>query len=169
MKEQLKCHHLLMSTYSSSSQKTHGMVIFLSTYKPRGSHINIPMNKSIKFTTHWYIMSSLVIPYIIEALYSPSMFPISWRVGNFFNDCHSVPCGGHLSRLIATQKNCVMDTFGLQYLKIEVVKKCHPNQEFMKNMCVHLALLYTFIIVSPFAKSGIDFTTCNPTSDIGHK
>jgi hypothetical protein len=35
-------------------------------------------------------------------------------------------------------------------------------------MCVHPAPLNPFVSIGPFAKWGIDFTTCNPPSTAGH-
>jgi hypothetical protein len=51
---------------------------------------------------------------------------------------------------------------------IEAVKKCPPYQIFQKKEHTHLALLHLIIIDDPFAKWGIDFMQCNPTTVEGH-
>ena len=48
------------------------------------------------------------------------------------------------------------------------VRKCHPCQIFSKKMCGHPTPLHPIVLVGPFAKRGIDFTTCKPPSAAGH-
>lgn len=43
---------------------------------------------------------------------------------------------------------------------------CHV---FTRKMCTHCALMFPIVIVGPFAKWGIDFTTCHPTLAVEHK
>ena len=50
----------------------------------------------------------------------------------------------------------------------EVVKKCPPCQHFYPKKRTHLAPLHPVIAIGPFAKWGIDFMHCNPTSTGGH-
>jgi hypothetical protein len=51
---------------------------------------------------------------------------------------------------------------------IEAVKKCHPCQIFSRKMQAHPAPMFHVIVVGPFTKWGIDFTTCHPTSARGN-
>ena len=86
------------------------------------------------------------------------------------NDCHSGACGGHLSRLNTTQKILCAGYFWPSIFKdcIIVVKKCHPCQIFSRKMCAHPAPIHPVISIGPFAKWGIHFTMCNPSSAISH-
>ena len=49
-----------------------------------------------------------------------------------------------------------------------MVEKFLPYQMFTTKKCTHLALLHPVIVVGPFAKWGIDFMHCRPTSAKGH-
>eukprot|EP00253_Pinus_taeda_P016105 PITA_16105 len=51
---------------------------------------------------------------------------------------------------------------------INAVRKCHNCQNFDRKMCAPPAPLHPIIAISPFAKWGIDFITCNPHSAGGH-
>jgi hypothetical protein len=51
---------------------------------------------------------------------------------------------------------------------VEAVKKFHPCQIFCWKMRAHLAPMFSVIVVGPFTKWGIEFTTCHPTSTRGH-
>ena len=86
------------------------------------------------------------------------------------NDCHSGACGGHLSGLATAQKILRAGYFWPTIFKdcISAIKKCHPCQLFSRKMRAHPAPLHPVIAVGPFAKWGIDFTTCNPPSAAGH-
>lgn len=86
------------------------------------------------------------------------------------NDCHSGACGGHLFGLATTQKIMRVGYFWPKIFKdcVEAVKRCHPCQIFCRKMWVHPAPLFLVIIVSPFTKWWIDFTTCHPPSARGH-
>jgi hypothetical protein len=86
------------------------------------------------------------------------------------NDCHIGACGGHLSGLETTQKILRAGYFWPTLIKdcIESVKKCHPCQIFSRKMRAHPAPMFLVIIVGPFTKWGIDYTTCNPPSVRGH-
>jgi hypothetical protein len=83
---------------------------------------------------------------------------------------HTGACGGHLSRLATTQNILRAGYFCLKLIKdcIESVKKCHLCQIFSWKMRAHPAPMFPIITVGPFAKWGIDYTTCNPTSARGH-
>ena len=87
------------------------------------------------------------------------------------NDWDSEPCGGHLSGLAIAQKILRASYFWPLIFKdcIEVVKYCHPCQVYTQKMHTHLAPLFPIIIVDPFTKWGINFTTCNPPSAANHK
>ena len=86
------------------------------------------------------------------------------------NDCHSGSCGGHLLGLATTQKILHAGYSWPTIFKdcISSVKKFHPCQIFSRKMCTHPAPLHPVVAICPFAKSGIDFTTCNPPSIAGH-
>jgi hypothetical protein len=51
---------------------------------------------------------------------------------------------------------------------INTVQKCHPCQIFSKKMHAHPTPLHPVVAVGPFAKWGINFTTCKPPSVVGH-
>jgi hypothetical protein len=51
---------------------------------------------------------------------------------------------------------------------VELVKKCHPCQIFSRKMRAHPAPMFPIIIVGPFTKSWIDYTTCKPPSVRGN-
>jgi hypothetical protein len=87
------------------------------------------------------------------------------------NDCHTGACGGHLSRLGTTQKILQASYFWPTLIKycIESIKKCHPCQIFSRKMRAHPTPMFLVIIVGPFTKWGIDYTTCNPPSARGHR
>jgi len=86
------------------------------------------------------------------------------------NDFHAGACGGHLSGLATAQKFLCTDYFWPSIFKdcVEVVKRCHPCQIFTRKIHTPPAPLFPVLTVSPFAKWGIDFMTCKPTSTIGH-
>ena len=86
------------------------------------------------------------------------------------NDCHSKACCGHLSGLATSQKILRTGYFWLAIFKdcITAIKKCHPCQIFSCKMRAHPAPLHPVVSARPFAKWGIDFTTCNPPSTVGH-
>eukprot|EP00253_Pinus_taeda_P028038 PITA_28038 len=71
------------------------------------------------------------------------------------NDCHSGTCGGHQSGY-ATVKNILR----AGYFWPTMFKDCKTR--------IPLAPLQPVVVVGPFAKWGIDFMTCNPTSVGGH-
>lgn len=87
------------------------------------------------------------------------------------NDYHSGACGGHLSGLATAQHILRVVYFWPSLFKhcLESVKHCHPCQIHTQKMRTHLAPLFLVVIVSPFTKWGIDFTTCNPPSATNHK
>jgi hypothetical protein len=77
------------------------------------------------------------------------------------NDFHTEACGGHLSGLATTQNILQAGYFWLTLIKdcIESVKKYHLCQVFSRKMRAHPAPMFPFIIVGPFTKWGIDYTT----------
>lgn len=87
------------------------------------------------------------------------------------NDYHARECGGHLSRIATTQKIMHARYFWPSIFKdcVKAFKKCHPCQIYMRNMHAHHAPLHPVMAIGPFTKWGIDFTTCHPTSTLGHK
>jgi hypothetical protein len=87
------------------------------------------------------------------------------------NDFHTEACGGHLSRLETTQKNLRVGYLWSTLIKdcIELIKKCHLCQIFSQKMRADLSPMFPIITVGPFTKWGIDYTTCNPPSTMGHR
>jgi transposase InsO family protein len=86
------------------------------------------------------------------------------------NDCHLGACGGHLSGMATTQKILCAGYFWSSIFKdcIEAVKKCPPCQIFNKKARTHPMSLHPIIAIGPFAKWGIDFMQCKPTSAGGY-
>lgn len=93
------------------------------------------------------------------------------EVESILNDCHIGAYEGHLFELATTQKILCVGCFWPSFLKdfIVVVKMCHPCQVYTRKMHAHTNLLFPVIIVGPFTKWGIYFTTCNLVSTKGHK
>lgn len=87
------------------------------------------------------------------------------------NDYHARECGGHLSGVETTQKIMPTVYFWPSISKncVEAVKICHPCQIYSKKMHAHPTPLHRVVTVGPFAKWGIDFMTCHPTMNLGHK
>eukprot|EP00253_Pinus_taeda_P017900 PITA_17900 len=88
----------------------------------------------------------------------------------FLNDCHSGACGGHQSGYATTQKILRAGYFWPTMFKdcITTVRGCHAYQIFDSKTRRPPAPLQLVVVVGPFAKWGIDFMTCNPTSARGH-
>eukprot|EP00253_Pinus_taeda_P003608 PITA_03608 len=86
------------------------------------------------------------------------------------NDCHSSACGGHQSGYATTQKKIRAGYFWPTMFKdcITVVRSCHACQIFDSKTRRPPAPLQPVVVVGPFAKWGIYFMTCNPTSAGGH-
>jgi hypothetical protein len=86
------------------------------------------------------------------------------------NDCHLGTCGGHLSGMATTQKILRAGYFWPSIFKdcIEAVKKCPPCQICNKKARTHPMPMHPIIAIGPFAKWGIDFMQCKPTSAGGH-
>ena len=55
------------------------MVIFLSTYKPRGSHINLPMNKIHHQSIHYVIIGDTLYHWGIIQSFNVAYFMKSWE------------------------------------------------------------------------------------------
>ena len=89
---------------------------------------------------------------------------------HILNDCHVEVCNGHISGIATAKKILHEGYYWLTFFKycIIVVQKCHPCQIFKKKMCAHPTPLHPVVSIGPFAKWGIDFVTCNPTSVDGH-
>ena len=85
------------------------------------------------------------------------------------NDFHGGVCGGHLFGLSTTQKILRVGFFWPSIFKycINAVKKCHPFQDFARNMRLCPALLHPIITAGPFTKWGLDFMDCNLASARG--
>ena len=87
------------------------------------------------------------------------------------NDFHSGACGDHLSGLEIAQKILREGYFFPSIFKncVKAVKKCHQSQKNSRKTHSYPAPLHPVISINPFAKWGIDFTTCHPASTHGHK
>jgi hypothetical protein len=87
------------------------------------------------------------------------------------NDCHTRDFGDHLSRLVIDQNILRAGYFWLTLIKdcIKSVKNCHLCQIFSWKMRAHPAPMFPVIIVGPFTKWGIYYTTFNPPSTRGHR
>ena len=86
------------------------------------------------------------------------------------NDFHAGACGDHLSRLAIAQKILCAGYFWPSIFKdcIETVKKIPLCQNFTTKKHTRPTLLHPILTVGPFAKWGIDFMHCRPTSTEGH-
>jgi hypothetical protein len=86
------------------------------------------------------------------------------------NDYHTGACAGHLFGLETTQNILQAGYFWPMLIKdcVESVKKCHLCQIFSRKMRAHPAPMFPIIIVGPFTKWGIDYTTCHLASTRGH-
>jgi hypothetical protein len=85
------------------------------------------------------------------------------------NYCHLGACGNHLSGMATAQIFLHVSYFWLSIFKyyIEVVKQCPPYQIFQKKASTHPAPLHPIVTVIPFAKWGMYFMQCKPTSARG--
>jgi hypothetical protein len=93
------------------------------------------------------------------------------EVEQVLNDCHLGACGGHLSGMATTQKILRAGYFWPSIFKdcIEAVKKFPPCQIFQRKARTHPTPLHPIVVIDPFAKWGIDFMQCKPTSAGGHR
>eukprot|EP00253_Pinus_taeda_P027523 PITA_27523 len=89
---------------------------------------------------------------------------------NVLNDCNSGACGGHQSGYATAQKFLRARYFWPTMFKdcITAVRSCHACQIFDSKTRRPPAPLQPVVVVGPFAKWGIDFMTCNPTSTGRH-
>ena len=86
------------------------------------------------------------------------------------NVFHFRECGGHIYGMDTTQKILCAGYFWPSVFKVchEAIKKLSPCQHFYPKKHTHPALLHPVIAIGPFAKWGIEFMHCNPTSAEGH-
>jgi len=86
------------------------------------------------------------------------------------NDCHSGACGGHQSGYATSQNILRAGYFWPTMFKdcITAVRSCHACQIFDRKTRISPAPLQLVVTIGSFAKWGIDFMTCNPTSAKGH-
>eukprot|EP00253_Pinus_taeda_P025969 PITA_25969 len=82
------------------------------------------------------------------------------------NECHSGACGGHMSGYATAQKIHRDSYLWPSIFKdcILVVHKCHECQIYQRKMRAPPTHLHPIITIGPFAKWGIDYMTCNPSS-----
>jgi hypothetical protein len=92
------------------------------------------------------------------------------EVERILNDCYLGACGSHLSGMVTAQKILRAGYFWPSIFKdcMEAVKKWPPYQVFQNKACTHFAPMHPIIAIDPFAKWGIDFMQCKPTSASGH-
>jgi hypothetical protein len=117
---------------------------------------------------HYLIISDTFYHRGIDTIFRGCL--IHEEVENVLNDCHLGTCGGHLSGMATTQKILRTGYFWPSIFKdyIEAVKKCPPCQVFNKKARTHPTALHPIITIGPFAKWGIDFMQCKPTSSPRH-
>eukprot|EP00253_Pinus_taeda_P003420 PITA_03420 len=86
------------------------------------------------------------------------------------NDYHLGACGGHLSSYTTAQNILQAGYFWPTIFKDYVIsiRSCHACQIFYRKTRLPPTPLHPVVVVGPFAKWGIDFMTCNPTSARGH-
>ena len=86
------------------------------------------------------------------------------------NDCHSGAYGGHMSGYATAQKILRAGYFWPSIFKdcILAICSCHECQIYHRKMHAPSAPLHPVVTVGPFAKWGINYTTCNPRSAGGH-
>eukprot|EP00253_Pinus_taeda_P028747 PITA_28747 len=87
------------------------------------------------------------------------------------NDYCSSTCGGHQSGYATAHKILRAGYFWPTIFKdyIIMVRSCHACQIFYRKTRLPPAPLHLVVVVGPFAKWGIDFMTCKPTSTEGHQ
>eukprot|EP00253_Pinus_taeda_P003675 PITA_03675 len=92
------------------------------------------------------------------------------EVEKVLNDCHSGACGGHQFGYATTQNILRARYFWPTMFKdcITAVRSFHACQIFDHKTRIPPAPLQPVVSVGPFAKWGINFMTCNPTSVGGH-
>eukprot|EP00253_Pinus_taeda_P003394 PITA_03394 len=92
------------------------------------------------------------------------------EVERVLNDCHSGACGGHMSGYATAQKILCVGYFWPSIFKdcILSVRSCHECQIYQRKMRAPPAPLHPVVTISPFAKWGIDYMTCNSLSVGGH-
>ena len=119
-------------------------------------------------TKYYLILNNTLYRYGIESI-------LWWcltheEAEQVLNDCHSGGCGGHLFGMVTAQKILRAGYFWPSIFKDchEAVKKFPPCQHFYPKKRNHPAPLHPIIVVGPFAKWGIEFMHCKPTSVGGH-
>eukprot|EP00253_Pinus_taeda_P036332 PITA_36332 len=86
------------------------------------------------------------------------------------NDCHSSACGGNQYGYATAQRILRAGYFWPTMFKdcITTVRSCHACQIFDSKTRRPPTPLQPVVAIGSFAKWGIDFMTCNPTSTGGH-
>jgi hypothetical protein len=153
----------------SSSNPWYGdIIIYLQTqkYRPNTSRSE---QKRIRYQAKDYMI-------VGDTLYRRGVDTVLRRcltheeAEKVLNDCHSGACGGHQSGYATAQKILRAGYFWPTMFKdcITAVRSCHACQIFDSKTRRPPAPLQPIVVVGPFAKWGIDFMTCNPTSTGGH-
>ena len=144
------------------------ILVYLQTQRFRPSATKDDCRRIRHLAQHYLIVGDTLYHHGVDTVLPQCVFHEDAE--RIMNDYHSRACGGHLSGLATTQKILRAGYFWPTIFKdcISAFKKCHPCQIFSREMRAHLALLHPVVVVGPFAKWGIDFTTCNPPSATGH-
>jgi hypothetical protein len=145
------------------------LLVYLQTQK-FGNHLSRDDHRRIRHQAPHYLL-------IGDILYRRGVDTILHRcltideADRVLNDCHSGACGGHLSGMSTAQKIIRVGYFWptLFHDCIHAVKRCEKCQLYANKARAPPALLHPVITIGPFCKWGIDFMTCNPPSNNGHK
>jgi hypothetical protein len=156
--------------YIASDDPWYGdLLVYLRTQK-FGNHLSRDDRRCIRHQAPRYLL-------IGDILYRRGVDTILRRcltideADKVLNDCHSGACGGHLSGISTAQKIIRAGYFWptLFHDCIHAVKRCEQCQLYANKARAPPALLHPVITAGPFCKWGIDFMTCNPPSNNGHK
>jgi hypothetical protein len=161
-----------MNISSTSPLMIRGMATSSYTYelKSSGQHLSRDDRRRIRHQAPRYLL-------IGDILYRRGIDTILRRcvtideVDKVLNDCHSGACGGHLSGIATAQKIIRAGYFWptLFHDCIHAMRRCEQCQLYANKARAPPALLHPVITAGPFCKWGIDFMTCNPPSNNGHK
>lgn len=149
----------------SSSDLWYGyIIIYLQTQKYRSNTSRLEQRRT-RYQAKYYMI-------VGDTLYHRGVDTVLRRcltheeAEKVVNDCHSGTCGGYQSSYATTQNILRSGYFWPTMFKdcITTVKICHACQIFDHKTRIPPAPLQPVVSVGPFAKWGIDFKQCNPTS-----
>lgn len=153
----------------STSDEWYGdIIVYLQTqkFRPNTSHSE---QKRIRYQAKDYMI-------VGDTLYHRGIDTVLRRcltheeAEKAMNECHLGACGGHQSGYATAQKILRAGYFWPTMFKdcIIAVRSCHACQIFHSKTRRPPAPLQPIVAVGPFAKWGINFMQCNPTSTGGH-